>query len=134
MISTDPSLPPDVHDCCRYYYNFETVARERQSNCTNIVQRQYGIRMQNKHLIDRSTQSVKIRICTIILRCPCSIFAVFLPLKIVRSSQQKCRIQESGLRRYAWRTASQLRTELVPHPYEKVILNSHTTSSIVNKT
>lgn len=105
MISTDPSLPPDVHDCCRYYYNFETVAQERQSNCTKIVQRQYGIRMQNKHLIDRSTQSVKIRNCTIILRCPCSILAaVFLPLKIVRSSQQKWTSQESGLRRYGWRT------------------------------
>ena len=127
-------LCSDLHGRRRNYYNFETVARERQSNCTKIVQRQYVIRMQNKHLIDRSTQSVKIRICTIILRCPCSILAaVFLPLKIVRSSQQKCRSQESGLRRYAWRTASQFRTELVPHPYEKVILNSHTTSSIVNK-
>ena len=135
MISTDPSLPPDLHDCCRYYYNFETVARERQSNCTKIVQRQYGIRMQNKHLIDRSTQSVKVRNCAIGLRCPCIILAaVFLPLKIVRSSQQKCTSKESGLRRYGWRTASQFRTELVPHPYEKVILNSHTTSSIVNKT
>ena len=57
------------------------------------------------HLIDRSTQSVKIRICTIILRCPCSILAaVFLPLKIVRSSQQKWTSQESGLQRYGWRT------------------------------
>ena len=83
----------------------------KATNCTKIVQRQYGIRMQNKHLIDRSTQSVKIRNCTIVLRCPCSILAVFRPLKIVRTSQQKWTCHETGLRRYGWRTASQFCTD-----------------------
>ena len=99
----------------------------KATNCMKIVQRQYGIRMQNKHLIDRSTQSVKIRICTIILRCPCSILAaVFLPLKIVRSSQQKWTSQESGLRRYGWRTVHNFARNSC-----SILTKSHTTAAIL---